>query len=40
MWPSIEQALGQPRFLILLATPEAAAWPWVNKAVAYWLEDL
>ena len=35
---SIEQALGQSRFLILLASPEAAASPWVNKEVAYWLE--
>src|SRR5712691_8791390 len=38
LWPSIEQALGQSRFLILLASPEAAASQWVNKEVAYWLE--
>jgi tetratricopeptide (TPR) repeat protein len=38
LWPSIEQALSQSRFLILLASPEAAASPWVNKEVAYWLE--
>jgi hypothetical protein len=38
LWPSIEQALGQSRFLIVLASPEAAASPWVNKEVAYWLE--
>ena len=25
LWPTIEQALGQSRFLILLASPEAAA---------------
>lgn len=25
LWPSIEQALGKSRFLILLASPEAAA---------------
>jgi hypothetical protein len=25
LWPSIEQALGQSRFLVLLASPEAAA---------------
>src|SRR5215468_10012604 len=35
--PTIEQALGQSRFLILLASPEAAASQWVNKEVAYWL---
>src|SRR5258707_7071079 len=38
LWPTIEQALAQSRFLILLASPEAAASPWVSKEVAYWLE--
>jgi tetratricopeptide (TPR) repeat protein len=38
LWPSIEQALGQSRYLILLASPEAAASPWVSKEVAYWLD--
>jgi tetratricopeptide (TPR) repeat protein len=38
LWPTIEQALAQSRFLILLASPEAAASPWVGKEVAYWLE--
>ena len=38
LWPSIEQALGQSRFLILLASPEAAASPWVAKEVVYWFE--
>ena len=38
LWPSIEQALGNSRFLILLASPEAAASPWVNKEVSYWLD--
>jgi tetratricopeptide (TPR) repeat protein len=37
LWPSIEQALGQSRFLVLLASPEAAASPWVGKEIAYWL---
>src|SRR3977135_3285061 len=37
LWPTIEQALGQSRFLILLASPEAAASQWVNKEVASWL---
>ncbi|MCC6890103.1 MAG: tetratricopeptide repeat protein [Hyphomicrobiales bacterium] len=39
LWPSIEQALSQSRFLILLASPEAAASPWVDKEVAYWLAN-
>jgi tetratricopeptide (TPR) repeat protein len=38
LWPSIEQALSRSRFLILLASPEAAASPWVDKEVGYWLE--
>src|SRR5207302_4897357 len=37
LWPSIEQALGQSRYFILLASPEAAASKWVNKEVAHWL---
>src|SRR5262245_14752884 len=38
LWPSIEQALAQSRFLIFLASPEAAASQWVGKEVDYWLE--
>jgi hypothetical protein len=38
LWPSIEAALGNSRFLILLASPEAAASPWVNKEIAWWLD--
>ena len=30
LWPSIEKALGQSRFLILMASPEAAASRWVR----------
>ncbi len=37
LWPSIEQALGESRFLVLLASPEAAASPWVEKEVSFWL---
>src|SRR6266702_5457386 len=29
LWPTIEQSLGQSRFFILLASPEAAASKWV-----------
>src|SRR5215471_5582587 len=38
LWPTIEQALGQSRHFVLLASPEAAASKWVNKEVAYWLD--
>src|SRR6267142_2117951 len=39
LWPSIEQALAQSRFFLLLASPEAAASKWVNKEVAHWLDQ-
>src|SRR5213078_1305019 len=39
LWPSIEKALEESRFLILFASPEAAASKWVNKEVAYWLAN-
>jgi tetratricopeptide (TPR) repeat protein len=38
LWPSIERALDRSRYLILLASPEAATSPWIAKEVAYWLE--
>jgi hypothetical protein len=38
LWPSIEQALAQSRFLILLASREAAASRWVGQEIAYWLD--
>jgi hypothetical protein len=38
LWPSIEQAFSQSRFLILLASPDAAASRWVSQEVAYWLD--
>ena len=37
LWPSIEAALGNARFLILLASSEAAASLWVDKELAWWL---
>jgi hypothetical protein len=38
LWPTIETALGDSRFLILLASFESARSIWVGKEVAYWLE--
>jgi tetratricopeptide (TPR) repeat protein len=38
LWPTIEQALAESRYLILLASPEAAASPWVDKEIAWWLQ--
>jgi hypothetical protein len=39
LWPSVERALAQSRYLILLASPEAAASPSVGKEVAWWLAN-
>lgn len=38
LWPSIEKALGESRYLILLSSPESAASPWVGKEVEHWLK--
>src|SRR5262245_11762526 len=38
LWPSIERALDQSRYFILLASPQAAASKWVNREVAHWLD--
>lgn len=38
LWPTIEQALSESRFLVLIASPEAAASHWVNKEIAYWFK--
>ena len=38
LWPTIEAALAESRFLILLASTEAARSMWVGKEVNYWLE--
>src|SRR5262249_58061689 len=38
LWSSTEQALSQSRFLILLASPEAATSRWVDQEIGYWLD--
>src|SRR5215813_7824237 len=39
LWPNIEQALRNSRYLVLLASPEAARSPWVAKELQYWLDN-
>jgi TIR domain len=39
LWSSIEQALAGSRWFILLASPEAAASPWVQREVGYWCRE-
>ena len=38
LWPAIERALAESGYLLLLASPEAARSPWVEREVARWLE--
>src|ERR1700748_1820957 len=38
LWSSIRDALDQSLFFILLASPEAAASPWVAKETEYWID--
>ena len=37
LWSSIREALDQSLFFILLASPEAAASPWVAREAEYWI---
>jgi WD40 repeat protein len=37
LWTSIEQALDDSAWFVLLASPEAAASEWVDRELAYWL---
>ena len=37
LWGSIEEALSRSKWLILLASPDAAASPWVGRELAWWL---
>ncbi len=36
LWSSIEQALDTSRYLVLLASPEAATSPWVAREIEHW----
>ncbi len=36
LWSSIEKALASSAWLVLMASPEAARSPWVNREVAWW----
>ena len=39
LWASIEEALSESTWFVLLASPEGAASHWVNREVAWWLEN-
>jgi hypothetical protein len=38
LWSSIQDALDSSRFFILLASPESARSPWVQREVQYWCQ--
>ena len=38
LWSSIVEALDSSEWFILLTSPEAAASPWLNREVAWWLD--
>jgi hypothetical protein len=39
LWPTIERALGQSEFFLLLASPTSANSRWVQQEVHWWLEN-
>jgi len=39
LWESIEQALGQTEYFLLLASPTSAKSVWVDKEVEWWLQN-
>ncbi|MCA1702337.1 MAG: TIR domain-containing protein, partial [Actinobacteria bacterium] len=39
LWSSIEDALASSTWLVLMASPEAARSPWVNREVEWWREN-
>src|ERR1019366_2334963 len=39
LWPTIQRALGESEYFILLASPQAAGSKWVEQEVGYWLKE-
>ncbi|HEY6489462.1 MAG TPA: TIR domain-containing protein [Terracidiphilus sp.] len=39
LWPTIEQALGQSEYFLLLASPTSANSVWVQQEVRWWLQN-
>lgn len=38
LWPTIQEALTESEYFLLLASPQAAQSPWVQKEVGWWLQ--
>ena len=39
LWGSLQAALDDSRYLVLIASPASASRPWVSREVAYWISD-
>ena len=39
LWESLQAALDDSRYLVLIASPASASRPWVSREVAYWISD-
>jgi TIR domain len=39
LWSSIEKVLASSAWLMLIASPEAARSPWVDREIAWWIEN-
>ena len=39
LWRSIEQALTDSEYFLLLASPSSAKSPWVQKEIEWWLHN-
>ena len=39
LWGKVTDAMDRSRYLIVVLSPRAAASEWVNKEVAYWLQQ-
>ena len=39
LWSSIEEALNDSEFFVLLASPQAAASPWVQRETTFWTQN-
>lgn len=39
LWPSIETALNESEFFLLLASPQSAQSPWIEREIKWWLKN-
>jgi WD40 repeat protein len=39
LWPSIQKALSESEYFLLMASPQSAESPWVTREVSWWLQN-